>query len=170
MFRSRAPPHCRHHVYWPGSSGSSSRPAFVPPPSGEADDRLHWASSPAPHSLVERGEVALPEHGRRRAFPAVRLGRCPIDRRRYSLPRRAHQRGQLRLAQAARVDAARESAYIVVACSRWHAGPGQWRPSAPIHQLGALAPPIVRVAETSPPRAAAGVARARRWRKVVRVS
>ena len=74
-------------------------------------DRLHW--SPAPHSPVERGD-ALPEHGRRRAFPRLPL----IDN---GLPRRAHQRGQLRLAQAARATK-RANLLSVVA---WNTGPGQ---------------------------------------------
>ena len=72
-------------------------------------DRRHW--SPAPHSPVERGD-SLPEHGRRRAFPRLPL----ID---DGLPRRAHQRGQLRLAQAARATK-RANLHIVVA---WHTRP-----------------------------------------------
>ena len=89
-------------------------------------DRLHW--SPAPHSPVEHGD-SLPEHGRRRAFPRLPL----ID---DGLPRRAHQRSQLRLAQAARATQ-RANLHIVVA---WHAGPGQWRATI----IWADHPPIVR--------------------------
>ena len=74
-------------------------------------DRLHW--SPAPHSPVERGD-SLPEHGRRRAFPCLPL----ID---DGLPRRAHQRGQLCLAQAARASK-RANLHIVVV---WHTRPAR---------------------------------------------
>ena len=59
---------------------------------------------------------SLPEHGRRRAFPRLPL----VD---DGFPRRAHQGGQLRLAQPARATQ-RANLRIVVA---WHAGPGQWR-------------------------------------------
>ena len=76
-------------------------------------DRLHW--SPAPDSPVERGD-SLPEHGRRRAFPRLPL----VD---DGFVRRTHQRGQLRLAHAARATN-RANLRVVVA---WNAGPGQWR-------------------------------------------
>ena len=33
MFRSRAPPHCRHHVYWSGASGCRARKASTQPAS-----------------------------------------------------------------------------------------------------------------------------------------
>ena len=79
-------------------------------------------------SPVEHGD-SLPEHGRRRAFPRLPL----ID---DGLPRRAHQRSQLRLAQAARATQ-RANLHIVVA---WHAGPGQWRATI----IWADHPPIVR--------------------------
>ena len=94
-------------------------------------DRLHWP--PAPHSLVERGD-SLPEHGRRRAFPRLPL----ID---DGLPRGAHQRGQLRLAQAARATK-RANLLSVVA---WNAGPGQWRATI----IWADRPPIVRLPKRS---------------------
>ena len=77
---------------------------------------------------MERGD-SLPEHGRRRAFPRLPL----ID---DGLPRRAHQRGQLRLAQAARATK-RANLLSVVA---WNAGPGQWRATI----IWADHPPIVR--------------------------
>ena len=89
-------------------------------------DRRHW--SPAPSSPVECGD-SLPEHGRRRAFPRLPL----ID---DGLPRCAHQRGQLRLAQAARATK-RANLLSVVA---WNAGPGQWRATI----IWADHPPIVR--------------------------
>ena len=76
-------------------------------------DRRHW--SPAPSSPVECGD-SLPEHGRRRAFPRLPL----ID---DGLPRCAHQRGQLPLAQSARATK-RANLRVVVA---WNAGPCQWR-------------------------------------------
>ena len=89
-------------------------------------DRLHW--SPAPHSPVERGE-ALPEQGRRRAFPRLPL----ID---DGLPCRAHQCGQLRLAQAARATQRANLLSVVLG----HIGPGQGRATI----IWADHPPIVR--------------------------
>ena len=35
MFRSRAPPHCRHHVYWSGASGCRARKASTQPASSQ---------------------------------------------------------------------------------------------------------------------------------------
>ena len=84
--------------------------------------------SPARHSPVEHGD-SLPEHGRRRAFPRLPL----ID---DGLPRRAHQRGQLRLAQAARATKRANLLSVVVG----HAGPGQGRATI----IWADHPPIVR--------------------------
>ena len=76
----------------------------------------------------ERGE-ALPEHGRRRAFARLPL----ID---DGLPCRAHQRGQLRLAQPTRATQRTNLPVVVVG----HAGPGQWRTT--VHRLHRS--PIVR--------------------------
>ena len=70
---------------------------------------------------VECGD-SLPEHGRRRAFPRLPL----ID---DGLPRCAHQRGQLPLAQSARATK-RANLRVVVA---WNAGPSQWRTT--VHRL-----------------------------------
>ena len=76
-------------------------------------DRLHW--SPAPHSPVERGD-SLPEDGRWAAFTCLPL----VD---DGLPRRAHQRGQLPLAQPACVTERANLLVVVVG----HTGPRQWR-------------------------------------------
>ena len=77
---------------------------------------------------VKRGD-SLPEQGRRRAFPRLPL----VD---DGFMRRAHQRGQLRLAQSAR---AANCANLLVVVT-WHAGPGQWRATI----IWADRPPIVR--------------------------
>ena len=61
MFRSRAPPHCRHHVYWPGASGCRVRKASTQP-----------ASIPA----VE----LRPLLGEEPAVGDIRLRACKIDR------------------------------------------------------------------------------------------
>ena len=65
----------------------------------------------------------------RRAFPRLPL----VD---DGFMRRAHQRGQLRLAQSAR---AANCANLLVVVT-WHAGPGQWRATI----IWADRPPIVR--------------------------
>ena len=79
-------------------------------------------------TLVEHGD-SLPEQRRRRAFPRLPL----VD---DGFPRRAHQRGQLRLAQSARATH-RTNLRGVVA---WNAGPGQWRTTI----IWADRPPKVR--------------------------
>ena len=77
---------------------------------------------------VERGD-SLPEHGRRRAFPRFPL----VD---DGLVRRAHQCGQLRLAQPARATQRTNLQVVVVR----HIGPRQW-----LATIGwANRPPIVR--------------------------
>ena len=89
-------------------------------------DRRHGPATPS--SPRERDE-SLPEQRRRRAFPRLPL----VD---DGFVRRAHQGGQLRLAQFARATK-RTNLHVVVL---GHAGPRQWRAT-----IGwADRPPIVR--------------------------
>ena len=77
---------------------------------------------------VEHGD-SLPEQRRRRAFPRFPL----VD---DGFPRRAHQRGQLRLAQSSRATNRANLRVVIV----WNAGPGQWRATI----VWANCPPKVR--------------------------